>query len=128
VVVLVAALTASLTGCGDDGGSTVVVPPTSPYYVAAKALSQPQVAAGTKVGGCTITAFTACRGVDLSGQYLQGAFLAYSDLSGADLSGVNLLQADVAFAMLDGIDLTEAKLSATATTKASFVGAHLARS
>ena len=100
--------------------NTIALDPTNPYYIAAQALSQPQVQAGAKVGSCTINAFTHCPGADLSTQYLQGAFLAYSDLNHANLAGVNLLQADVAFANLSGANLSGAKLSGTSTTKATF--------
>lgn len=105
---------------------SVSVPTTNPYYVAAKALSATQVQAGTKVGDCVIVAYTKCPGVDLGGQYLQGAFLSYADLTGANLSDVNILLASVAFGKLDGIKMTGAKMSATSTTNASFVGAKLA--
>jgi uncharacterized protein YjbI with pentapeptide repeats len=98
----------------------VTLAPSSPYYVAAAALAHPQVQAGTIVGGCTMNAFSKCRGANLHGQYLQGAFLAYSDLRGSDLSSVNLLQSDVSFAHLDGANLSDAQLNATSTTKASF--------
>jgi uncharacterized protein YjbI with pentapeptide repeats len=123
----------ALTGCGGSdtaasskgGERTVAIEPSSPYYLAAKALMGRQVQAGTVVAGCTINAFTKCAGAELTGQYLQGAFLAYSDLSGAKLAGVNLLQADVAFADLDGVDLSNGQINATATTQATFLHATL---
>ncbi|MEZ5144408.1 MAG: pentapeptide repeat-containing protein [Acidimicrobiales bacterium] len=99
--------------------------PTNPYYVAAQALSQQQVQAGTKVGDCVIVSFSKCPGTDLAGQYLQGAFLTYSDLTGGNLANANLILADLAFAQWNGVDLTGANLSATSTTKASFAGAHM---
>ncbi len=108
--------------------TAVTLQPSNPYYVAAQALSNAQVVAGTKIDGCTVIAFTNCAGADLSSQYLQGAFLAYSNLTGANLAGVDLLQADVAYATLDGADLTAARLSATSTTEASFAGAQMAGS
>ncbi len=80
-------LLSPLGGCSDNTDSSVLVQPTNPYYVAARALSARQVPAGTRVGDCVINAFASCRGVDLSGQYLQGAFLAYSDLRDANLAG-----------------------------------------
>ncbi len=117
----------SLITVGAQPPKTLLVQPTNPYYVAAKALSSNQVQAGTKVGDCVIVAYTRCPGVDLANQYLQGAFLGYADLTGANLSNVDLLQASVAYAKADGIDLTGSEMSATSTTHASFVGAHLAR-
>ena len=103
----------------------ITLQPSTPYYVAADALTEPQVRAGTDVGGCIVTAFTHCEGVDLSDQNLQGAFLAYSNLTNAHLADVDLLQADVAFAHLGHSDLREARVSATATTRASFADATL---
>ncbi len=116
----------STTSTETQPPKTVSVPTTNPYYVAAKALSATQVQAGTKVGDCVIVAYTKCPGVDLAGQYLQGAFLSYADLTDANLSNVDILLASVAYGKLDGINMTGAKMSATSTTNASLVGAKLA--
>ncbi|MEZ5207637.1 MAG: pentapeptide repeat-containing protein [Acidimicrobiales bacterium] len=110
----------------DDGHRQDATVTPNPYYVAAKALSATQVQAGATVGGCVIVAYTKCPGATSPDEYLQGGFLAYADPAGADLAGANLLQASVAYRRrCAGANLQGTKLSATATTEASFADANL---
>ena len=67
-----------------------------------------QVLSDTEKGGCSIASYTKCPKVDLSDQYLQGAFLSYADMRGANLSGVNLKAGSISFGDFADVNFTGA--------------------
>jgi hypothetical protein len=95
VVLVLAALAASLSGCGDEQQFKVI-------------------------NGCEIRLQTSCPNVDLSGQNLEGAELAESNLSRSNLEGANLVRAS-----LRSSDVSNSNLRDVNAVDANFLGADL---
>ena len=100
---------------------------SNPFYELIKVYSAHQVIPGTVVGGVPITPGRSAENVNLSGAYLQGAFLAFSDFSGSNLADANLQAGSISFADFGDVRLKGASLSMTSFAKADLRRADLRR-
>ena len=103
----------------------VFIHATNPYYLLVKIYSERQVRPDKVVDGVRIGPRSKAHHVDLSGSYLQGAFLAFSDFSESDLSHVNLQAGSISFGDFRDVSLKDSLVSITSFAEAEMKGADL---